>query len=91
MSLEDAEAPKLIWEFDFEDDEEVAVFVWRLVEWHAKTLATHHLIWLHDFALIILDSYLPTVKMCDCHINAGKGIEQRDLLLDEQVSSLSLE
>jgi hypothetical protein len=82
---------ELVWEFDFKNDEEVAVFVWRLVEGHAKTLATHHLIWLDNFALIVLYSDLTAVQMGDRHVDTGESIKQGYLLLDEQVSTFSLE
>lgn len=74
-----------------EFDEQVAEFVRRLVERHTEVLARHHAVGLDNFARLVLDAHLATVEMSEHEVDASKGLEQRDLLLYEQIGTLTLE
>ena len=52
-----------IWEFYFEDNEQVSKFKWLLMERHSLPLDCLMLIWLNYLAWLILDSDLPVVQM----------------------------
>lgn len=80
-----------VWEFDFEADEEVSIFVWRLVEWHTEALDTHNIVRLDYLTCIALYSLLRTVQMTDYHVDTGKSLEQRDFFFYEKIGTLSLE
>ena len=78
-----------LWEFDLEIDEEVSELVRSLVEWHTQTFAGHDCVGFEDFTCIILYPDDAAIQVHDGEIDSSQGLEQGDLPLDVEISSLS--
>ena len=91
MDAADLVLVQIGWEFHLELYEEVAVLVGSLMEWHTKSLDAHELVGLNDHAWLGLYPLLLAIQVCDAHVQARQRLQQRDLLVHQQVRALSLE
>lgn len=78
-------------ELDFEKNEQVSSLVTTLVEGETLVDHSHNLIGLDHESRSVFDSELGAVEVGDDEVNSGKSLEEGDLFLNEQVSSLTLE
>lgn len=82
---------EVLREGNLENNEQVTEFVRLFVE--GKTLIRHSLdvIRLDNFTGLALNSQLSSIQVSDHEINTSEGLKQSNLLLNKQISSLSLE
>ena len=59
------------------------------MERHTESLHAHYVVWLDNLAWRVLYPFLGTVQVGDCHVDAGEGFEQRDLLIYGKIGTLS--
>ena len=61
------------------------------MERHSKTFVSFEIVRLNDFSGVGLDSDFPSIKMGEDKVNSSERLKKSNLLLNQEISSLSLE
>jgi len=67
------------------------MLIYTFMERHAEIFDCEHRIWLDNFSWIVSNTDLSAVQMGQYKVKTSKGLKQGDLLLHEEICTLTLE